>query len=277
MNKFLLTKLFFLSLFSVSILNSKAEVLDKIEPNIVETSIAKDSVNTPQEPKCYWDSKGLFERVTAENYPDLHARIKCISEKVNIKEPIVYILDATKNGIIYPPHYNAFAFNGFPFSLAKPFGGVMIIGKGLLREMDPKELDFIIAHEMGHLKNKQVVTMSALIAASMYLNLKNGIELNNDRSLSNLAKFIITNVITRITTKKTMLAFEKDADLTALSACKDKDLASSALTRLHELIDKYWPGIFKKAEDHNKKTFNLLKSHPDLDERIAYIQAAEIK
>jgi len=126
------------------------------------------------------------------------------------------------------------------------------------------------------LQNKQVVPISVITAIMMYLNINNGIELFKDESLINFLKLGLGSIFMSILVKKVQLPFEKDADLTALNACKDKNLACSALTNLHRLIDKYWPGALKQNEDLNKKTFNLLKDHPDLDERVAYIQAAQI-
>lgn len=84
--------------------------------------------------------------VTPEQAPQLHGIVDRISALADMKKPRVGIVDSD-----IP---NAFATG------RSPNRSVVVVSTGLLRRLDPDELEGVLAHEMSHVAHRDVTVMA---------------------------------------------------------------------------------------------------------------------
>lgn len=84
--------------------------------------------------------------VTPEQAPQLHGIVDRISALADMKKPRVGIVDSD-----IP---NAFATG------RSPNRSVVVVSTGLLRRLDPEELEGVLAHEMSHVAHRDVTVMA---------------------------------------------------------------------------------------------------------------------
>ena len=106
---------------------------------------------------AYWNSDKLALRmngareVSEAEARDLHAMVAMLAQRAGIPKPRVYVVDN--------PTPNAFATGRNPDHAA------VAVTTGLMHALDRSELEGVIAHELGHIKNRDILIGS--IAAVM--------------------------------------------------------------------------------------------------------------
>ena len=106
---------------------------------------------------AYWNSDKLALRmngareVSEAEARDLHAMVAMLAMRAGIPKPRVYVVDN--------PTPNAFATGRNPDHAA------VAVTTGLMHALDRSELEGVIAHELGHIKNRDILIGS--IAAVM--------------------------------------------------------------------------------------------------------------
>jgi len=85
------------------------------------------------------------EEATGSETAGLRSTVERISQKLGVKTPKVMIANI--------PIPNAFAY-GSPLA-----GSRVAVTTGLLRELEDEEVEAVLGHELGHLKNRDVQTM----------------------------------------------------------------------------------------------------------------------
>ncbi|MFD1570909.1 zinc metalloprotease HtpX [Halorubrum laminariae] len=84
--------------------------------------------------------------VTADEHPDLHRRIERLSQQADLPKPTVAVADTQVP--------NAFATG------RNKKNATVAVTTGLLRSLDEDELDGVLAHELAHVKNRDVMVMT---------------------------------------------------------------------------------------------------------------------
>jgi heat shock protein HtpX len=84
--------------------------------------------------------------VSAEEHPDLHARVRRLATTADLKKPTVAVIDSAAP--------NAFATGGLRG------GRTVAVTTGLLDTLDGGELDAVVAHELAHIHNRDATVMS---------------------------------------------------------------------------------------------------------------------
>jgi heat shock protein HtpX len=105
----------------------------------------------------YWGSSSMVLRsynakvVSAQDAPDLYAMVDRLRQRAGLPMPVVAIA----------PHDqpNAFATG------RNPENSVVCVTEGLMRMMNREELEGVIAHELAHIKNRDMLLQT--IAATM--------------------------------------------------------------------------------------------------------------
>ncbi len=92
----------------------------------------------------------------AEKYSDLHNIVESISVEAGIKKPDVYIIN--------DPAPNAFATGRGRSSSS------VAVTTGLMAMLDRGELEGVIAHEVTHIKNRDILVMTAVVTMSAILS-----------------------------------------------------------------------------------------------------------
>lgn len=91
--------------------------------------------------------RGMGAReVSAEEYPELHRRIERLSQQADLPKPTVAVSDTNVP--------NAFATG------RNKKNATVAVTTGLLRTLDSDELDGVLAHELAHVKNRDVMVMT---------------------------------------------------------------------------------------------------------------------
>jgi len=86
------------------------------------------------------------KEVTPEEHPDLHRRMDRLSQQADIPKPTVAVADTQVP--------NAFATG------RNKKNATVAVTTGLLRSLDEDELDAVLAHEIAHVKNRDVMVMT---------------------------------------------------------------------------------------------------------------------
>jgi len=98
----------------------------------------------------YWFSDKIVlamykaQPVTEAQAPDLHAMIRRLTQKAGLPMPKVYIIPDES--------MNAFATG------RNPEHGVVAVTEGIMRALDREELEGVIAHELAHIKHRDILT-----------------------------------------------------------------------------------------------------------------------
>jgi heat shock protein HtpX len=106
---------------------------------------------------AYWFSDKLAlkmsgaREVTAEEAPQLHRLVGDLAQRAELPMPRVYLVDSETP--------NAFATG------RNPAHGAVAVTSGIMRMLDRDELAGVIAHELGHIKNRD--TLISAIAATV--------------------------------------------------------------------------------------------------------------
>jgi heat shock protein HtpX len=89
--------------------------------------------------------------VSRQEAPELHRMVEELSTKAGLPKPRVFLVDA--------PHANAFATGRNPEKAA------VAVTRGLLETLDPREVRGVLAHEIAHVANRDVLV--ATVAAGL--------------------------------------------------------------------------------------------------------------
>jgi heat shock protein HtpX len=230
-------------------------------------------------------SMGAHE-VTAEEYPELHGVIDRLCALADMPKPRVAVTDTDVP--------NAFATG------RNQKNAVVCATTGLLRRLEPEELEGVLAHELSHVAHKDVAVMTIagflgvlagfLTRIGLQLGLFGGFGgLGDDRdeegdstALTLLVVIAISAVVyaisfllTRILSRYRELAADRSA---ALLTGRPSALAS-ALTKVTGQISAIPSRDLRQAEPFNAFYFapaiasrqslsNLLSTHPTLERRL---------
>ena len=225
--------------------------------------------------------------VTPEQAKVLHDVIEGLCIRTGLPKPRVYIVD--------DPAPNAFAFGRSPQS-----SGVAVTS-GLLNLMSRRELEGVLAHEMSHVRNRdvQVTTLAvttvgilvavAEIAARMSWFADWGDDDNNNGAIVLIAIAALAGVLAfgaRLLSLAISRHREELADVSAAELVSP-DGIRKALEKLeadHTVVHHVsratahlWlvTPLRNQGDDRHAKLNKMFDSHPPLDERIAILRKLE--
>lgn len=217
-----------------------------------------------------------------KDYPALHHIVEELSREAGIPKPKVYIIPTETP--------NAFATG------RNPSHAVVAATEGILKLLTEKELRGVMAHELGHVKNRDILitTIAATIAmvisyvATMarYAALFGGRD--RDNNAGQLVGLILLTIITPIVALLIQLAIsrarEYQADKTGAHLCKDSHSLASALQKLHEGV-KHNPlrggspatsSLFIVNPFSTNFIVSMLSTHPPMQERVKRLKEMKV-
>lgn len=201
---------------------------------------------------------------------------------------------APKLYIVEDAQPNAFATG------RNPENSVICVTTGLLEKLDYYELEGVIAHEMGHIRNYDI-RLSAIVTVMVgfvvmlsdiftrILFYGRGRDRDNDNNSGNAILMLIGLfflILSPIFGKIMQMAISRRreflADATAVEITRNPDGLISALRKLNDdqselknankaTAHMYIVNPFKKNAKGNKKA-SLLSTHPSIEERIEALQ-----
>jgi heat shock protein HtpX len=232
----------------------------------------------------YWFSDKIVLRmagaqeVDPSQAPELHRMVEELSAAANIPKPRVYVME-TDNP-------NAFATG------RNPEHGVVAVTTGILRLLTPAELKGVLAHEMGHIKNRDILIQSVastLGAAITYLAYYGPFlfgrsgddeEGGGVGALGGILVMILAPIAAMLIQMAISRSREYIADETGAQLCHNPESLARALEKLAQGVEASPMQVNPATEPLyivNPLTGggikNLFSTHPPIEERVARLRA----
>ena len=233
----------------------------------------------------YWYSDKLVlkmyraKEADEEKFGFLYEMVRELSEKANLPMPKVYIVEKDNP--------NAFATGRNPENAA------VAVTTGILRILNPRELRGVIAHEMSHIKNRDILvsTIAAVIAGAIsYVAMMArfgaifGGGDDNGGVIGMIVLSILAPLIAAIVSFAISRSREYLADSTGASLCKDPIALADALQKLHAGSKNKPMKNANPATSHMfivnpfnaKSLFTLFSTHPPVAKRVGKLRAMAV-
>lgn len=238
----------------------------------------------------YWFSDKIVLRmysaseVTPQQAPELHGMVVDLAREAGVPVPRLFVIPQDTP--------NAFATG------RDPEHAVVAVTQGIVRLLSPTELKGVLAHEMSHVRNRDILIQSVaatlggaiMVLADMFRfsalyaggsgeegqQRGGGIHLIIMAMLAPFAAMLIQMAISR--------SREYIADETGARLCHNPDSLANALEKLH-LANQQMPMQVNPATENmfivNPLTggglMSLFSTHPPIEERIARLRAMRFR
>jgi heat shock protein HtpX len=213
------------------------------------------------------------QEVDSRACPQLVGLVHKLAARASLPMPRVYIIDS--------PHPNAFATGRNPENAA------VAATTGLLGLLDRDEVAAVMAHELGHVLNRDtlIMTMTATIAGaiSMLANFGLFFRGGNDRGgmLAMLGAVFLAPFAAMIVQLAISRTREYGADRAGAEICRNPRALASALAKLHRGASRI-PNPVAQRNPAAASLYivpgmgggdSLFSTHPDTANRIAALEA----
>lgn len=207
----------------------------------------------------------------------LHRTVEQLARKAGLQTPEVGIYDS--------PEVNAFATG------PSKKRSLVAVSTGLMRSMRHEEIEGVLAHEISHIENGDMVTMTLIQgvvnAFVMFFAriIANIVRQMVDERISHLVFFAVTLVLDILLGILGMVVvawfsrareFRADAGGARLAGKASMIGALQRLMQNKELVDNSQPQLATMKINGGKGFMSLISTHPPLEVRISALQQAQI-
>ncbi|TFI59507.1 zinc metalloprotease HtpX [Sphingomonas parva] len=226
----------------------------------------------------FWNADRIVLRmhnakeVTAQECPQFAGMIARLAARAGLPMPRVYLIDS--------PHPNAFATGRDPANAA------VAATTGLLAVLERDEIEAVMAHELGHVRNRDtlIMTMTATIAGAVSMLANFGFFFHNGERANPLAMigaiFLapFAAMIVQLAISRTR---EYGADRIGAEICGNPRALASALAKLHRGAARVPNPVTARnpalaalyiVPGGSGGRDSLFSTHPDTANRIAALQ-----
>jgi len=235
---------------------------------------------------AYWYSDKLALRmsrareVSYDQAPQLHAMVEKLARNAGLPKPRVYIMPGQTP--------NAFATGRNPEHAA------VAVTEGLLQLLQREELEGVIGHELGHIKNRDILisSIAAVMAGAIsymatmaqWAMIFGGGGSNDDEGPGNLAAMLVMMIVAPLAAAIIQMAISRSreylADASGAKICGHPISLANALQRLeeynHRLPMKVNPAtaqMYIVNPLSGGTMASLFSTHPPIQERIKRLRA----
>ena len=219
-------------------------------------------------------------KVDEDEYPDLHRTVSRLSQQADLPKPTVAVAETNTP--------NAFATGRSQKS------STVCVTTGLMRTLDQDELEGVIAHELAHVKNRDVMVMtiaSFLATIAMFI-LRWGWLFGGGRNregggagilvaiVASLVVWIVSFLLIRALSRYREFAADRGG---AVITGQPSALAS-ALVTIDERMDRVPERDMREQSEMNAffivpiskgAIARLFRTHPATEKRVEYLQKLE--
>jgi heat shock protein HtpX len=218
-----------------------------------------------------------------DEYPELHRMVERLCKEADLPKPKIAIMQS--------PMPNAFATG------RSPSHAVVACTDSIMRLLTRDELEAVLAHELAHVKNRDILTMTmasfiAMIASMLMQNAIFGAILGGNSREGNGAGWIIiwvVSIVVYIISTILIMALSRyrefAADRGSAQITRNPRALISALSKISGRIDVLPDQVKEPVANANAffiipaSTGNFLRelfsTHPSLDKRIANLEKVE--
>lgn len=220
----------------------------------------------------YWNADKIVLKmhnaveVDASSHPEFYNMVKNLAQRAQLPMPKVYIVDQAQP--------NAFATGRDPENSA------VAATSGLLNMLSYDEIEGVMAHELGHVKNRDtlIMTMVATIAGAVSMLANFGMFFRSNRGIAGIMAVLIAPFAAMIVQMAISRTREFGADAAAAEISGKPLSLASALAKISVQAER----IPNPVAERNPAAAQLyivpagvrqmFSTHPDTDERIARLQ-----
>jgi len=228
----------------------------------------------------YWYSDKMVLKmykakpVSRQEAPDIYELVEQLCQKAGLPMPSLYIIPQEAP--------NAFATG------RNPENAVVALTEGLIRYMNRDELAGVIAHELGHIKNRDMLiqTVAATMAGAVMMlaslarwsAIFGGI--GGDDEEGGILGLLVMSIIAPLAAMLIQMAISRSREYLADSTSAQITGNSEGLARALEKLGAYSKQIPMKAEPATAHMFianplsgqslsHLFSTHPPIEKRVA--------
>ncbi|HEX6031181.1 MAG TPA: zinc metalloprotease HtpX [Tepidiformaceae bacterium] len=227
---------------------------------------------------AYWFSDKMAlkmagaREVSEQQEPQLHAMVREVANLAKMPMPKVYVIQTESP--------NAFATG------RNPNHAVVAVTTGIRRILTDRELRAVIGHEMGHVRNRDILTSSVVAtvagAISMIAQVLMWSSLFGRRDNQNALVALVVMLLAPIAAVMLQMGISRQreyaADKTGAEVTHDPEALADALEKLHRGV-QYAPMQPTPAQESVSALYivhpfagggvsNLFSTHPPLEDRI---------
>ncbi|GAW92327.1 zinc metalloprotease HtpX [Calderihabitans maritimus] len=224
------------------------------------------------------------KEVSRGEAPELHAMVERLAAMADLPKPRI--------AVVHTPVPNAFATG------RNPQNAVVAVTTGIMQQLDPPELEAVLAHELSHIKHRDVAVItiasffatvaSFIVRQAFYWGIPMGRD--DDRGgpnafmlvyLASLLVWVISFFLIRALSRYREYAADRGA---AILTGAPSQLAS-ALIKISGVMNRIPTRDLREAEAFNAffiipavsrgSLMELLSTHPSLENRLAYLRRLE--
>ncbi|TIH13735.1 zinc metalloprotease HtpX [Marinifilum sp. JC120] len=233
----------------------------------------------------YWYSDKIVlkmykaRQLSANDAPQVHAMVQELAANAGIPTPRLYVVDQDSP--------NAFATG------RNPENAVVAVTSGIMRILTPEELRGVIAHEIGHIANRDILIQSvAAVLAGAIMMIANmmqwaaifGFGGDDEEGGTNPLAAILVAILAPIAASLIQMAISRSreylADSTGAEISRDPKALASALYKL-DATARNIPMDANPATENmfivnpfsGGKMANWFSTHPSTEERISRLMS----
>jgi heat shock protein HtpX len=208
------------------------------------------------------------EDMPEDRYPGIHRAVEGIADDMNLEKPRLMVADM-----------------GVPnaFAVGRRGAGVVVVSSELIRLLDDDELEGVLAHELAHIDNRDVITMvmGQSIASMLGMAAYFAIAFSRDGGIGNIILGYLASVVVQMVAMVFVLAISRYREYVADADAADH-VGGDAMARALQKIST--AGERSNAElDDNVSALcifggdrsalqRLFATHPPIEKRIEAVR-----
>ncbi len=232
---------------------------------------------------AYWNSDKMAlamnkaREVSEGEAPELHQMVASLAQRAELPKPRVYVVDN--------PTPNAFATGRNPEHAA------IAVTTGIMRALNREELEGVLAHELGHIKNRDILissiaavmagAISYLATMAQFSMIFGGRDDDNGGSpIATIAMMIVAPLAATMIQMAISRSREYIADATGAEICGHPKALASALHKLSNYnaqqpmdVNPASAQMYIVNPLSAGSLAKLFSTHPPMEERIRRLQS----